>query len=137
MGHATSPAPIRKYKKYSVVFKQEEPCKGAFILLHGKVALSTGVSVSHVLQIAYQGEGAILGLAETLSGIAYQTTAVAATNITVRFLSLTDVVNMTKDDASKGLRVMSTLIADLDTLQKKKIKLLAVYQPKPKKQWVC
>jgi hypothetical protein len=70
MGHATSPPPIRKYKKYSVVFRQEEPCEGAFILLHGKVALSTGGSVGQALPIAYHGEGAILGLAETLSGVA-------------------------------------------------------------------
>ena len=136
MGHAISPPPIRKYKKYSVVFRQEDPCEGAFILLHGKVALSTGGSVGKVLPIAYHGEGAILGLAETFSGVAYQTTAVAATNITVQFLSRADVVNMTKDDSGKGLQVVSTLIADLENLQKK-IKLLAVYQPKPKKQWVC
>jgi hypothetical protein len=46
-------------------------------------------------------------------------------------------VNMTKDNSGKGLQVVSTLIADLENLQQKKIKLLAVYQPKPKKQWVC
>ena len=80
------------------------------------------------MPIAYHGEGAILGLAETFSGVAYQTTAVAATNITVQFLSCADVVNMTKDDSGKGLQVVSTLIAYLENLQKK-IKSLAVYQP--------
>lgn len=132
---ATSPASILKYKKYSIVFEQGGPCKGAFLLLHGKVALSTGVGIGHRLQVAYQGEGAILGLAETLSGVDYQTTAVAATNITLQFLSHTELASMAKAD-SKGLRVVLTLIADLETLQQK-IRLLAAYHPKPKKQWVC
>jgi CRP-like cAMP-binding protein len=129
-------APIQKYKKYAALFKQGDHCQGAFVLLRGKVALSTGFNADRRLHVAYCSKGAILGLAETLEGGAYQTTAVAASNIAVQFVPRYDVLAMIRGDSGDRMRVLSTLISDVGTLQAK-VKILAVYRPKDSKHLIC
>jgi CRP-like cAMP-binding protein len=136
MKYANLPASARKYKKYSALFKQGEPCAGAFVLLSGSVALSTGLQVGRKLLIAYRNEGAVLGLAETLIESTYQTTAVAATDVVVQFIPHCDVVAMARDTSSESMRIMSAVAEELTDLQKKQM-LLALCRTKADKMLIC
>lgn len=108
-----SPTLIRRYKRDSSLFSQGEPCEGAFVLLRGRVSLSMGLGRDHKFRIGYWNKGKVLGLCETLNGVAYETSAVASTSVTARFIPRRDVFSMIADDTRVGLQIVSTLAKDL------------------------
>lgn len=133
---ARLPLPVRRYKKYCALFKQGEPCNGAIVLIRGSVALSTGFELGRKLQFAYRNAGAILGVAETLLGSTYQTTAVAATDVVAQFIPHSDVVAMARDTSSESMRIMSAVAEELTDLQKTQM-LLALCRTKTDKMLIC
>ena len=133
---ASFPVAALKYKKYSVLFKQGDRCDGAIVLLQGKVALSIGLSPNRKLQVCDCNEGAILGLAETFTGLTYETTAVAATDVVVQFISHADIVKMASDTSDRGMEVISKLGEQLKDLQKTQM-FLAFYLPLSQSKSVC
>jgi hypothetical protein len=60
--------------------------------------------------------GAVLGLAEAISGGNYQTSAVAATNIEVQFVSSADIIEIIRDDSLTGMELVQMLSAEVATL---------------------
>jgi CRP-like cAMP-binding protein len=106
----------RQYKKTRPLFVQGESCDGAFVVLHGRVALSTGNSSKQQIRLSYVDRGAVVGLAETIGGGPYQTTAIAATDVAVRFIPKSDVLSMMENDPTTGLHVIQILTGHLGQL---------------------
>jgi CRP-like cAMP-binding protein len=61
-------------------------------------------------------KGAVLGLAETIRGGPYQTTAVAITDVATQFVRKGDVLRTIADDPTTGLHFVQMLTADLNEL---------------------
>ena len=108
-----SPTLIRRYKRDSSLFSQSEPCGGAIVLLRGRVGLSMEIGRDQKFRIGYWNKGVVLGLCETLNDVAYETSAVASTSVTARFIPRRDVFSMIADDTSAGLQIVSMLAKDL------------------------
>lgn len=70
----------RTHKKSSVLYLQGETCEGLFIVLDGVVALSTAIDLNRQVRVVRCRKGSMLGLAETIRGGPYQTTATAITD---------------------------------------------------------
>jgi len=81
--------------------------------LRGKVSLSMGLGRDRKFGIGYWNKGVVLGLCETLSGVAYETNAVASTSVTARFIPRKDVLSMIAHDTRAGLQIVSMLAKDL------------------------
>ncbi len=76
-----------KLKRCQVLFAEGEPCHGAWILIRGKVAIAVNAG-AHSFTTKYATPGAVLGLAEAVGGGPFRATAVASTNIEVKFVPL-------------------------------------------------
>lgn len=114
----------RSYIQSSFLYLQGEACEGIFIVLHGAVMLSTGIDTTRQLRVASCRKGSVLGLAETIRGGPYQTTAVAITDVTTQFVRKSDVLNTIAGDPTTGLHFVQILTGDLNNLYRR-IKLIA------------
>jgi CRP-like cAMP-binding protein len=103
----------RSYKRHSRLFREGEPCKGTFVVLNGTVALSTGNASGQRIHLRCAGAGSVIGLSETVGGSAYQTTAIAHTNVTVHFIPTQDVLSLISDDPATGMQIVQMLVGDL------------------------
>jgi len=106
----------RHYERHSRLFRQGEPCKGAFVVLNGKVALSTGSASGQPIHLRCAGEGSVIGLCETIGGSAHQTTAVAETNVTAEFIPMQDVLGLMSNDPATGMQIIQMLVGDVTRL---------------------
>jgi CRP-like cAMP-binding protein len=106
----------RHYKPHRPLFRQGEPCKGTFVILHGKVSLSTKNALRQRIELGCAREGSVIGLCETIGGSAYQTTALAETNVTAHFIPTGDVVSLISGDPSTGMQVVQILVGDVTHL---------------------
>jgi CRP-like cAMP-binding protein len=98
------------------LFTQGEVCVGAWILMSGTVARFMGFD-RRPLITQYANEGALLGLAETLSNDhKFRWSAIAATNITVHFIAAGDIVELIKDDGATAMELVLSLVNDLQVL---------------------
>ena len=96
-----------------VLFAEGDPCKGAWIVMRGKVGLAMRSGVRRRLTITYAEPGAVLGIAEAIGGGNYLTSAVAATNIEVQFVSRADLFEIMNDDPLTGMELVQMLSGDL------------------------
>jgi len=105
----------RTIDKGQQIFAQGEAANAAYILLKRKVMLS--VALGHELQIRLfiQDSGAVLGLAETVLGAEYETTATAATKVIVHTISRADLLDIIKEPESR-IAVLSLLTEKLSQL---------------------
>jgi len=106
----------RHYKRHSHLFRQSEPCKGIFVVLRGNVALFTANSSGQPIQLGCAREGSVIGLCETIGGGAYQTTALADTDVTAHFIPTEDVLSLMSDDPATGMQVLQMLVGDATRL---------------------
>jgi CRP-like cAMP-binding protein len=106
----------RHYKRHTPLFRQGEPCNGTFVVLHGKVSLSTGNGLRQRIGLGCAREGSVIGLCETIGGSPYQTTAIADTNVTAHFIPTQDVLSLMSDDPSTGMQVVQMLVGDVTHL---------------------
>ena len=106
----------RTCPRSSTLYLQGEPCGGIFIVLHGLVALSTGIDSSRQVRVASCRKGSVLGLAETIGGGSYQTTAIAVTDVTTLFVPKGEVLGTIVDDPTTGLHFVQMLTGDLNDL---------------------
>jgi CRP-like cAMP-binding protein len=109
----------RTHKKSSVLYLQGETCEGVFIVLHGVVALSTGIDLNRQVRVVRCRKGSMLGLAETIGGGPYQTTATAITDVTTQFVPKTGILRTVGDEPTTGLQLMQVLCADLSQLYRR------------------
>ena len=109
----------RAHKKSSALYLQGETCEGLFIVLHGVVALSTGIDSNRQVRVVRCRKGSVLGLAETVVGGPYQTTATAITDVTTQFVSKADILGAIGDEPTTGLQLMQVLCADLSELYRR------------------
>ena len=109
----------RTHKKSSALYLQGETCEGLFIVLHGVVALSTGVDSKQQVRVGRCRKGSVLGLAETVGGGPYQTTATAITDVTTQFVPKTDILGAMGEEPTTGLQLMQVLCADLSGLYRR------------------
>ena len=63
------------YPENVVLFSEEDPARGVFVVLDGEVKLSINSSEGRRLNLSIAKRGEILGLAPTLSGNPYEMTA--------------------------------------------------------------
>ena len=117
MPFETSASLSRTVAKGQPVFRQGESADDTYIVMRGKVALSVGLEHGTQIFLFSQEPGSVLGLAETLLGTEYQTTANAVTNVTVHKISRADMLDMSKD-AQTGLTVLSLLAEKLAQIYK-------------------
>jgi CRP-like cAMP-binding protein len=109
----------RTHKKSSALYLQGETCEGIFIVLHGVVALSTGIDLNRQVRVVRCRKGSVLGLAETIGRGRYQTTATAITDVTTQFVPKTDILGAIGDEPTTGLQLLQVLCADLSELYRR------------------
>ena len=115
----TIPVPgmlTRSHKKSSALYLQGETCEGIFIVLHGAVALSTGIDLNRQVRVGCCRKGSVLGLAESIGGGPYQTTATAITDVTTQFVPKTEILSAIEGEATTGLQLVQMLCSDVTKL---------------------
>jgi len=105
----------RKIAKGQPIFAQGEPANAAYLVLKGRVMLSVGLGHELQIRLFSQHSGAVLGLAETVLGTEYVTTATAATKVIVHTISRADLLDIMKEPESR-ITVLSLLTEKLSQL---------------------
>lgn len=101
-------APTGKLAKGERLFEQGAKAKSAYILLRGKITSFIGVNGEPRRALFDQCSGSVLGLPEAILGSPYQTSAIAATTVTVHEISRADLLDMLKVPED-GITVLSLL----------------------------
>jgi CRP-like cAMP-binding protein len=119
MMHADSVVLTRSVRKGTRIFSEREKARTAYVVLSGRVALSSDLRPGVRIYPCF--DGAVLGLPETLAGTNYQMSATARTNVTVHVISREDVLDMLKHP-EEGFAIVTEL-ADKVTELYREIKI--------------
>jgi CRP-like cAMP-binding protein len=123
----------REYPKGAMLFQQGQRCRGALELVSGRVAVFTSLKIDRI-QLVELGSEALLGLPESVKAGAYEVSAVAMTDVTVRFIPRVDVLKGIRQDPSSALQIVATLGDNVASLyqQIKELRLRRPYNPRPR-----
>jgi CRP-like cAMP-binding protein len=105
----------------TILFRQGQHAKGVFLVLHGRVALSSGDDPVRITRIAEKGS--LLGMPASIRDIPYSLTAEAVTNVQYCHLSVAKFRKMLSTNTALGLSVVNILAEEISVLRK-----LAVYK---------
>jgi CRP-like cAMP-binding protein len=109
----------RSIRKGSLIFREGEEARCVYIVLRGRVVMSSAERPGIRLQPCF--DGAVLGLPETVLGTKYQTSARARTAVTVHMIGREDLQEMLSNP-EEGYAVVSAL-ADKVTQIYRELKL--------------
>ncbi len=96
-----------------VLFRQDEPAVGIFILHQGMVTLSILSQNGHSLLAAQARPGSILGLPGVISNQPYTLSATAAPGAQVSFVSSGDLTALMHSDPALSLKMLEVLAAEV------------------------
>lgn len=105
----------------TVLFRKGQDSEGVFLVLEGRVALSSGEDPVRITRIAEKGS--LLGLPATVRDKPYSLTAEAVTDLRVCHLRPSEFREQLGTNASLGLTVVTMLAEEISILRK-----LAVYR---------
>lgn len=97
------------YPQRVVLFSQEQPCRGVFILCSGKAKVSATSRVGKPLMIRVAEAGEVLGLSAAISGVNYDVTAETLATSLVRFVKREDFINFLQNSSQSVQKVMAAL----------------------------
>jgi CRP-like cAMP-binding protein len=96
-----------------VLFRQDEPAVGIFIVHKGGVTLSLMSQDGHSLFAAQARPHSILGLPGVISNLPYSLTAGAAGGAEVSFVSIADLRALMEADSAFSLKLLELLAAEV------------------------
>ncbi len=100
----------------TILFEQGKLTNGVFLLLEGRVALSSGEDPVRVTRVAEKGS--LLGLPATVCNKPYSLTAEAVTNIRACHVSVENFRNLLAKDTALGMTVVNMLAEEISVLRK-------------------
>ena len=101
-----------------VLFRQDEPAVGIFIVLKGGVTLSLMSKDGHSLFAAQARRDSILGLPGVISNLPYTLSATAAGGAEVSFVSCADLKALMEADSALSLKLLELLAAEVRSARK-------------------
>ncbi len=101
-----------------VLFRQDEPSVGVFILHDGTVTLSMMSHDGHSLLAVQAKPGSILGLPGAVSNQPYTLSAIARAGAKVSFVSNADLMALMHSDPALSLRMLEVLAAEVRSARK-------------------
>lgn len=101
-----------------VLFRQDEPSVGVFILHDGTVTLSMMSGDGHSLFAVQAKPGSILGLPGSISNQPYTLSATARAGAKVSFVSNADLIALMQSDPALSLKMLEVLAAEVRSARK-------------------
>ena len=101
-----------------VLFRQDEPSVGIFILHDGTVTLSMMSRDGHSLFAVQAKPGSILGLPGAISNQPYTLSAMARAGAKVSFVSNSDLIGLMHSDSALSLKMLEVLAAEVRSARK-------------------
>ncbi len=105
----------------TILFRQGQHTKGVFLILSGRVALSSGDDPVRITRVAEKGS--LLGMPASIRNIPYSLTAEAVTGVQYCHLSVAKFRKLLATNTALGLSVVNILADEISALRK-----LAVYK---------
>jgi CRP-like cAMP-binding protein len=105
-------------KSDGVLFRQDEPAVGIFIVHEGMVTLSIMSQDGHSLFAAQARPGSVLGLPGVISNQPYTLSAFVRAGAEVSFVSSADLVAMMHLDPDLSLRMLEVLAAEIRSVRR-------------------
>lgn len=102
------------YPERAVLFSENEPCRGVFILCSGRAKLSTASRSGKVLLLRTAEAGEVLGLSSALSGTNYDLTAEIVAPATVRFVKRQEFIHFLQTFAEGNQQVIRALTQEYE-----------------------
>lgn len=112
--HST-PVPCKSER---VLFRQDEPTVGVFIVYKGAVTLSMMSQDGHSLLAAQARPGSLLGLPGVISNQPYAISASAGAGAKVSFVSCDDLNALMQADPALSVKILDTLAAEIHNTRK-------------------
>ncbi len=100
----------------TILFQQGTQTTGVFLLMEGRVALSSGEDPVRVTRVAEKGS--LLGLPATIGNKPYSLTAEAVTPVTVCHVTVAKFRKLLSTDTALGMTVVSMLAEEISVLRK-------------------
>ncbi len=114
---------VERFEGGTILFEKGEGPKGIYLLLEGRVALSSGEDPTRITRVA--DKNSLLGLPATVRNRPYSLTAEAVTDISVCHVGLDRFRETLKNNSVLGLSVINMLAEEISVLRN-----LAVYKVK-------
>jgi CRP/FNR family cyclic AMP-dependent transcriptional regulator len=106
------------YPEHAILFTEEQPCKGVFLVCSGKVKISARAQDGKEFMLRAAVSGDILGLSATLTGRAYEFSARTLSPSSLRFVKREDFLGLIKTSTEAGLNAVQALSGEyLDALE--------------------
>lgn len=97
------------YPQRVVLFSQDQPCRGVFILCSGKAKVSATSRTGKPLMIRVAEAGEVLGLSSAIAGGNYDVTAETLATSLVRFMKREDFIHFLQNSTQSLTKVMAAL----------------------------
>lgn len=97
------------YPQRVVLFSQEQPCRGVFVLCSGKAKVSATSRTGKPLMIRVAEAGEVLGLSAAISGVNYDVTAETLATSLVRFVKREDFIHFLQNSPKSVNNVIAAL----------------------------
>jgi CRP/FNR family transcriptional regulator, cyclic AMP receptor protein len=97
------------YPKGATLFVEGQSPRGVFILLAGRVKLSTSSIDGRTLIVRISEPGEVLGLPATITGTSYELTAAVVESVQTNFISRPDFLGFLREHGEVSLRVAQQL----------------------------
>jgi len=115
LSERSTPVPC---KSDGVLFRQDEPAVGIFIVHEGTVTLSMLAQDGHSLFAVQAWPGSILGLPGAISNQPYTLSAIARAGAQVSFVSNADLTALMHTDPALSLKMLEVLAAEVRSARK-------------------
>lgn len=103
--------------KRRILFEQNEPSVGLYILNSGKATM-TITAEDHIIMQFETGAGALLGLPGLIGNQPYSMTAVAHAGSEVYFIAREDFTNLMATNPSLSFKILQVLAAEVRTARR-------------------
>jgi CRP/FNR family transcriptional regulator, cyclic AMP receptor protein len=97
------------YPQRVILFSQEQPCRGVFILCSGKAKVSAVSRNGKPLMIRIAESGEVLGLSAAISGVNYDVTAETLATSVVRFMKREDFIHFLQNSGKSVNNLIAAL----------------------------
>lgn len=97
------------YPRNAVLYFEGQQCRGVFVVLAGRVKLSTCSSDGRIMILKFAGAGEVLGLPETISGKLYEARAEATESIDVYFIERANFLGFLRQHGEAAVQVAREL----------------------------
>ena len=97
------------YPEQAILFSEDDPCRGVFLLCAGKVKVSARSHDDRQLMLRVAEAGETLGLSATVAGTPYDVTATTMAPSTVRFVKREEFLAFLRSSPETGLNAVHAL----------------------------